>query len=79
MGRFLAWVVLPLIGLVIAGWLAVWLLHALMGVIVYLIVGAIAVGGGYYLYSRAKRALGPGTRARARLDAANETYRMRNR
>jgi NAD(P) transhydrogenase subunit beta len=43
------------------------------------IVGALVVGGGIYLYRRAKRAVGPGTRTRNRLDAAASTYRQRNR
>jgi hypothetical protein len=79
MGRFLAWTALGLIGLFVAGWLAIKIFSALLGVIFYLIVGAAVVGGGAYLYYRTKRALGPGTRARRRLDAASETYRMRNR
>ena len=37
-------------------------------------VGALVVGGGVYLYGRARRALAPGTRTRLRLDAARETY-----
>jgi hypothetical protein len=77
--RLLAWIVLPLIGLVLVGALAIALVKAVFGVLIYLIVGALVVGGGVYLYGRAKRALGPGTRARRRLDAASETYRMRNR
>jgi hypothetical protein len=58
---------------------AIWVLHALMGMLVYLIVGALAVGGGVYLYRRTKRAVGPGSRNRRRIEAAAETYRMRNR
>ncbi len=77
--RLLAWVVLPLIGLVLVGALAIALVKAVLGVLVYILVGALVVGGGVYLYGRAKRALGPGTRTRRRLDAASETYRMRNR
>ncbi len=77
--RLLAWIVLPLIGLVLVGALAIALVKAVLGLLVYIIVGAVVVGGGIYLYGRAKRALGPGTRARRRLDAASETYRMRDR
>ena len=75
MGRFLLGTVAVLVGLVVAGALAVWLFKALLGVVFYLIVGAAVVGGGAFLYYRAKRALGPGTRMRNRLDAASETYR----
>jgi O-antigen/teichoic acid export membrane protein len=77
--RLLAWLVLPIVGLFVVGALAIWLFKALMGMIVYLIVGALVVGGGVYLYGRAKRALGPGTRERRRLEAAAETYRNRHR
>ena len=76
--RLLAWLVLPLVGLVVAGVLAVWLFKALLGLAFYLVVGAVVVGGGLYLYRRAKRAVGPGTRAGNRLEAASKTYRMRN-
>ena len=45
----------------------------------YLIVGALVVGGGVYLYGQAKRSLAPGTRNQRRIEAAAKTYRMRNR
>ena len=77
--RLLAWLVLPLVGLFLVGILAIALFKALLGIIVYLVVGAAVVAGGVYLYGRAKRAVGPGTRTRRRIDAASETYRMRNR
>jgi hypothetical protein len=77
--RLLAWLVLPIVGLFVVGALAIWLFHALMGILIYLIVGAVVVAGGMYLYGRAKRALGPGTRNRRRIEAASETYRMRQR
>ena len=77
--KLLAWLILPVVALVVAGWLAIWVLHALMGVLVYVLVGALVVGGGMYLYGRARRSLAPGTRARRRIEAAQETYRMRDR
>jgi O-antigen/teichoic acid export membrane protein len=77
--RLVAWVLLPLVGLVILGIAAIWLLKALFGVVVYLLVGAAVVGGGYYLYRRARRSLGPGTRNRRRIEAARQTYRARSR
>ena len=77
MARLLAWTVAAIVGLALAGMLAIALFKALLGIVFYLIVGAIVVGGGFYLYGRAKTALGPGTRARRRLDAATETYRTR--
>lgn len=77
--RLLAWLVLPLVGLVVLGTLAIWLFKALLGLAFYLVVGAVVVGGGVYLYRRAKRAVEPGSRNRRRIDAAAQTYRMRNR
>ena len=77
--KLIAWLVLPIAGLVALGALAIWLFQALMGVLVYLIVGIAVAAGGAYLYQKAKRAVGPGTRTRMRLDAAAETYRQRNR
>jgi hypothetical protein len=76
-GRALARVALVIVGLVLAGWLAVWLLKALLGLAFYLIVGALLVGGGAYLYHRMKRQVGSGTRAQRRIEAAAKTYRMR--
>ena len=58
---------------------AVSLLQSLVGALAYLIVGALVVGGGVYLYGRAKRSLAPGTRTQRRIEAAAKTYRMRNR
>jgi len=78
MGRLLAWTVAAIVGLALAGMLAIALFKALLGMVFYLIVGAVVVGGGFYLYAKTKSALGPGTRARRRLDAAAETYRARN-
>jgi len=77
--KLIAWLVLPIVGLVAIGALAIWLFQALMGVLLYLVVGIAVAAGGAYLYQRTKRAVGPGTRSRMRLDAAAETYRQRNR
>jgi hypothetical protein len=76
-GQFLARIALGLVGLVLAGMLAVWLLKALLGLAFYLVVGALVVAGGAYLVHRMKRAVGPGTRAQRRIEAAAKTYRMR--
>ena len=76
--KLIAWLVLPIVGLVALGALAIWLFQALMGVLLYLVVGIAVAAGGAYLYHRAKRAIGPGTRTRMRLDAAAETYRQRD-
>ena len=77
--KLIAWLVLPIVGLVALCALAIWLFQALMGVLLYLVVGIAVAAGGAYLYQRTKRAVGPGTRSRMRLDAAAETYRQRNR
>ena len=79
MGRLLLGIIAAIVALVIVGVVAVKVIGALMGVFFYLLVGAAVVGGGVYLYRRAKRSLEPGTRARNRLDAAAWTYKQRNR
>jgi hypothetical protein len=75
--RLIAWLLLPIVGLVLVGALAMWVFHALLSIVLYLVVGALVVGGGVYLYGRARRAIGPGTRNRRRIEAATQTYRMR--
>jgi hypothetical protein len=77
--KLLGLLVLPIVGLVLVGMLAIWAFKALLGLAVYLIVGAGLVAGGMYLYGKAKKSVGPGTRARYRIEAAAETYRQRNR
>jgi positive regulator of sigma E activity len=77
--RLLAWLVLPLVGLVVLGMLAIWLFKALLGLAFYLVAGLLLAGGAVYLYRKVKRALGADTRSRRRIEAASETYRMRNR
>jgi hypothetical protein len=79
MGKAIAYLVATIAGVVVVGWIAVQLLQVLVGALAYLIVGAIVVGGGVYLYGRAKRSLAPGTRNQRRIEAAVKTYRMRNR
>lgn len=77
--KLLAWLVLPLVGLVLAGMIAIWLVKALLGLVVYLAVGAAVVGGGYYIYRRTRRAISSDARTRRRIEAARETYRARTR
>jgi F0F1-type ATP synthase assembly protein I len=79
MGKAIAYLVALIAGVVVVGWVAVAVLHALLGGLTYLIVGVVVVGGGIWLYSRAKRSLAPGTRTQRRIEAAAKTYRMRNR
>jgi len=79
MGKAVAYAVAMVVGVIVVGWVAVALLHALLGGITYLIVGAVVVGGGIWLYGKTKRSLAPGTRTQRRIEAAQKTYRMRNR
>jgi hypothetical protein len=79
MGKAIAYLVAMIAGVIVVGWIAIALLHALLGGLTYLIVGAVVIGGGVWLYSRAKRSLAPGTRTQRRIEAAAKTYRMRNR
>jgi hypothetical protein len=79
MGKGIAYLVAMIAGVIVVGWVALAVLHALIGAIGYLIVGVLVVGGGIYLYSKAKKAVAPGTRTQRRIEAATKTYRMRNR
>jgi uncharacterized protein (DUF58 family) len=79
MGKAVAWAVAMVAGVIVVGWVAVTLLHWLFGAVFYMILGAVVIGGGLWLYSRAKRAVAPGTRTQRRIEAATKTYRMRNR
>jgi hypothetical protein len=67
--KLAAWVVLPIIGLVLVGMLAIWAIHVVLGLLSYIIVGALVVGGGLYLYRRARRAVRSGPSGRGRIGA----------
>jgi hypothetical protein len=54
MGKALLWVAVGIAALVLVGMVVVTLIKALLSVAVYLIVGALVVAGGLYLYRRAK-------------------------
>jgi len=76
MGKAVAFLVALIAGVVVVGWVA----SAVLGnALFYLIVGALVVGGGLYLYNKAKKSIAPGTRNQRRIEAAAKTYRMRNR
>jgi uncharacterized membrane protein len=79
MGKAIAYLVAAIAGVMVVGWVAVSLLDALIGGLAYLVVGALVVGGGVYVYGKAKKSLAPGTRTQRRIEAAARTYRMRNR
>jgi hypothetical protein len=79
MGKAIVYLLALIAGVIVVGWVGIALLHALLGGLTYLIVGAVIIGGGIWLYNRAKRSLAPGTRTQRRIEAAARTYRMRNR
>ncbi|MEU4687840.1 hypothetical protein [Actinoplanes sp. NPDC023714] len=76
MGKAVAFLAALIAGVIVVGWVVSSLLG---GFLYYLIVGALVVGGGAWLYARLKRELAPGTRTQRRIEAAAKTYRMRNR
>jgi hypothetical protein len=76
MGKALAMLLAGVVGVVLVGWLFVSIIGP---VLFYLIIGAIVIAGGALLYAKAKKAVAPGTRTQNRIEAARETYRMRNR
>ena len=61
-GHFLRNTLLLIVGLAVAGFIAVWAIKLFFGAIFYILVGALVVGGGVYLYGRAKRAIRGGRR-----------------
>jgi hypothetical protein len=67
--KFAAWLILPVVGLVLVGMLAIWAIHVVLGLLSYIIVGALVVGAGVYLYRRARRAIGSGASGRRRIGA----------
>jgi hypothetical protein len=75
MGKAIAYLLAVIGGIVVVGWVA----HLILGALFWLIVVALVVGGGFYLYGKAKRSIAPGTRNGNRIEAARQTYRMRNR
>jgi hypothetical protein len=79
MGKGIAYLVAAIAAVVVVGWVAVQVLQVLLGSLSYLIVGALVVGGGVYVYRKARKNLAPGTRTQRRIEAAAKTYRMRNR
>lgn len=80
MGKGIAYLAAMIAGVVVVGWIAISVLQFLIGgVLGYLIVGALVLGGGLYVYGKVKKGLAPGTRNQRRIEAAARTYRMRNR
>jgi hypothetical protein len=77
--KLLAWLVLPIVALVLVGMLVIWVFQAILGLLFYFIVGGLVVGCGAYLYRRVRRSIGPGTHGLRRIDAATVTNRKRIR
>jgi hypothetical protein len=75
MGKAIAFLLAVIGAIVVVGWVV----HAVIGSLFYLILIAAVVGGGLYLYGKVKKSLAPGTRTQRRIEAAQKTYRMRNR
>ncbi|GAA2628967.1 hypothetical protein GCM10010399_70830 [Dactylosporangium fulvum] len=48
-------ILLATAALILVGIVAWWLIKMLFGAVFYLIVGALVVGGGWYLYNKIKR------------------------
>ena len=44
-------------GVIVAGWIALAVIHFVLSIFWYIVLGALVVGGGYYLYGRAKKSL----------------------
>jgi hypothetical protein len=62
MARTLGWVALAIVALLVVGSIVVWLLKALLSLAFYLVVGALVVGGCWYLYRRMASAARGGAR-----------------
>jgi hypothetical protein len=52
--------ILAVIGIVLVGVVAVWVIKAALGLLGYLIVGALVVGGAIYITGRVRRGLASG-------------------
>lgn len=60
--HFIRNALLAIVGVIVVGYIAVWLLHLFFSLFLYIVVGALVVGGGMYLYGRAKRSITGGRR-----------------
>ena len=58
MGKMLGWLALWIVAILVVGVSVVKLLKLVAGMLLYIVVGGLVVGGGYYLYRKARRAVG---------------------
>jgi hypothetical protein len=59
-GKAVLWLVLGVVGLILVGMLVMSVVGVLFKFAWYLIVGAVVVGGAYYLVAKVRRSLGGG-------------------
>jgi predicted metal-binding membrane protein len=64
--HFLRNALLVVVGLLVAGYIAVWAVGELIHFFFYLLLGALVIGGGVYLYHRAKTAITGGKQRQIR-------------
>ncbi|WP_203660013.1 hypothetical protein [Actinocatenispora rupis] len=57
---------LVVVGLFVAGSLVVWALHALFGVLFYVLIGALIVGGVVFIAGRVRKSVGGSDRRQLR-------------
>jgi hypothetical protein len=58
----LVWLALGVLVLIVIGSIVVSLLGLLLKLVLYLVLGALVVGGGYYVYARTRRSVRGGPR-----------------
>jgi membrane-associated phospholipid phosphatase len=64
--RALLMAVLIIVGLVVAGSIVVWAVHALLSVLFWVVVAALAVGAVVFVAGRVRKAVGGPTRRQVR-------------
>lgn len=69
--KLLAWIALPIAGLIVAGWLVAWLVGVIfsaiswvLGAVFYLALGVLAVGAIVWGWSKVRNKLSGGTQRR---------------
>lgn len=57
MGKMLGSLALWIVAILVVGWLVVKVFSLVLGMLGYFVVGALVVGGGYYLYRKARTSI----------------------